>query len=257
LDKCLANGDVAQKDQAAPLPLNAIAAAGPKLGMLKVTPEPAPAAVKTWPGAQVFRVRAVTRRPLGSLRMGTPLTIRLIPFADAGGTGTRYKVWLPLPINLYRGNLLLEGQESRSRTGNLEGSSVDEDFQTAVNTRNGKAADEDWFAVQLDQPITVKRVLFAHGKTFHDGGWFDASAGKPRVQIKRTKDGAWETVGELKDYPATTATNPAEMDGGESVICTLAEPLKVWAVRVAGKPACGDNPQQAYSSCAELQAFSE
>ena len=253
----LGNGYVAQKDQAAPLPINAIAAAGPKLVMLKVTPEPAPATVKTWPSAQVFRVRAVTRRPLGSLRMGTPLTIRLIPFADAGGTGTRYKVWLPLPSNLYRGNLLLEGQESRSWTGNLKGSSVDEDFQTAVTTWSGKAADEDWFAVQLDQPITVKRVLFAHGKTFHDGGWFDATAGKPRVQIKRTKDGAWETVGELKDYPATTATNPAEMDGGESVICTLAEPLKVWAVRVAGKPACGDNPQQAYSSCAELQAFSE
>ena len=253
----LGNGDVARKDLAAPLPLNAIAAAGSRLASLKVTPEPAPATVKTWPGAQVFRARAVTRRPLSSLKLGTPLTIRLIPFADAGETGTRYKVWLPLPSNLYRGNLLLEGQESRSRSGNLGGSIVDEDFQTAVTTCSGKAADEDWFAVQLDQPITVKRVLFAHGKTFHDGGWFDATAGKPRVQVKRTKDGEWETVAELKDYPATTAKDPEEMEGGESVICTLAEPLKVWAVRVAGKPACGDNPQQAYSSCAELQAFSE
>jgi hypothetical protein len=253
----LGNGDQAQRENAANLPLNAIAAAGPKLALLKVTPEPAPAAVKSWPGAQVFRARAVTRRPIGSLKMGTPLTIRLIPFADAGGTGTRYKVWLPLPSNLYSGDLLLEGQESRSRRGNLGGSIVDEDFQTAVTTWNGKAAEEDWFAVQLDEPITVKRVLFAHGKTFHDGGWFDATAGKPRVQVKRTKDGAWETVAELKDYPATTAKNPAEMDGGESVNCTLAEPLKVWGIRVAGKPACGDNPQQAFSSCAELQAFSE
>jgi uncharacterized protein len=253
----LGNGEPAQKEKTAPLSLSAIAVAGPKLDMLKVTPEPAPAAVKSWPGAQVFRAEAVTRRPIGSLKMGTPLTIRLIPFADAGGTGTRYKVWLPLPSNLYSGNLLLEGQESRSRRGNLGGSIVDEDFQTAVTTWNGKAAEEDWFAVQLDEPITVKRVLFAHGKTFHDGGWFDATAGKPRVQVKRTKDGAWETVAELKDYPATTAKNSAEMDGGESVNCTLAEPLKVWAIRVAGKPACGDNPQQAFSSCAELQAFSE
>ena len=28
----------------------------------------------------------------------------------------------------------------------------------------------------LDQPETVSRVVFAHGQTFHDGGWFDASA---------------------------------------------------------------------------------
>ena len=195
--------------------------------------------------------------PCRSLAIGTPLTIRLIPFADAGGTGSRYKVWLPLPRNLYSGNLLLAGQESRSRMGDLSGSIVDEDFETAVTTRDGKTAEEDWFAVQLHEPIMVKRVLFAHGKTFHDGGWFDASAGKPRVQVQRTKDGAWETVAEIKDYPATTAKNPEEMEGGESVICTLAEPLKVWAIRVAGKPACGDNPQQAFSSCAELQAFSE
>jgi DUF1680 family protein len=253
----LGNGDPAQKEIAATLPLNAIAVAGPKLAMLKVTPEPAPAAVKSWSGAQVFRARAVTRRPVGSLKIGTSRTIRLIPFADAGGTGTRYKVWLPLPSNLYSGNLLLEGQESRSRRGNLGGSIVDEDFQTTVTTWSGKTAEEDWFAVQLDEPITVKRVLFAHGKTFHDGGWFDATAGKPRVQVKRAKDSAWETVAEFKDYPATTAKNSAEMDGGESFNCTLAEPLKVWGIRVAGKPACGDNPQQSFSSCAELQAFSE
>jgi hypothetical protein len=47
------------------------------------------------------------------------------------------------------------------------------------------------------------------------------------------------------------------MDGGESFICTLAQPIKISAVRVIGKPACGDHPQQAFSSCAELQAFSE
>ena len=102
---------------------------------------------------------------------------------------------------------------------------------------------------------TVSRVVFAHGKTFHDGGWFDASAGKPRVQVKAAADAAWETVGELSDYPATTATDPAGLKGGERFACRLAKPVKVFAVRVVGKPACGDNPQQAFSSCAELQAF--
>ena len=253
----LGSGDSSGKEKTSALPLNAIAAAGPKLSLLKITPEPAPAAVKSWSGAQVFRARAVTRRPVASLKMGAPLGIRLIPFADAGGTGTRYKVWLPLPSRLYSGNLLLEGPESRSRRGNLGGSIVDEDFQTAVTTWSTKPAEEDWFAVQLEEPITVKRVLFAHGRTFHDGGWFDATAGKPRVQVKRTREGEWETVAELKDYPATTARNSGEMDGGEAFNCVLAEPLKVWAIRVIGKPAGGDNPQQAFSSCAELQAFSE
>ncbi len=202
------NADPARPDKAATVPLNAIAVAGPELAMLKVTPEPAPPAVESWPGAQVFRAKAVTRRPLPFLAIGTPLTIRLVPFADAGGTGSRYKVWLPLPRNLYSGNLLLAGQESRSRMGDLSGSIVDEDFETAVTTPNGKTAEEDWFAVQLHEPIMVKRVLFAHGKTFHEGGWFDASAGKPRVQVQRTKDGAWETVAELRITPPLPRGTP-------------------------------------------------
>jgi hypothetical protein len=35
----------------------------------------------------------------------------------------------------------------------------------------------------------------------------------------------------------------------------LKEPIKASAVRIIGKPASGDSPQQAFSSCAELQAF--
>jgi len=239
------------------IPLNGIAVASPELAKLKVTPEPAPEEFRTWPGAQVFRIRAVTRKPMPALKTGTALTIRLVPFADAGGTGTRYKVWLPLPRDLYRGNLLLDGKASDSRQDHLDGSMTDEDVETFVTTADGKMAEEDWFAVQLNEPVMVKRVLFAHGKTLPNGGWFDATAGKPRIQVKRTKDGAWETVAELTDYPATTAKNSAEMDGGEQLICKLASPIKVWAIRIVGKPACGDNPQQAFSSCAELQAFSE
>ena len=75
--------------------------------------------------------------------------------------------------------------------------------------------------------MTISRVVFAHGKTFHDGGWFDASAGKPRVQVKTTKDAPWETVGDLKDYPATTATDPAGLKGGERFTCRFEVPLNV------------------------------
>ena len=59
------------------------------------------------------------------------------------------------------------------------------------------AAREDWFAVTLDAPAVIGRVVFMHGRNFHDGGWFDASAGKPKVQVLRDKGGPWETIGEL------------------------------------------------------------
>jgi DUF1680 family protein len=238
-------------------PLNGIAVASPELSKLRFTPERAPEGFRTWRGAQVFRVRGVTRKPIADVRLGTPLPIGLVPFADAGGTGSHYKVWLPLPLELYRGNVLLDARESRSRQGNLAGSITDEDFETAVTTFDGKPAEEDWFAAELDEPALLKRVLFAHGKTLPEGGWFDASAGKPRVQVKRAKDGQWETVAEIAEYPPTTAKDSAEMDGGESVSCTLPVPVRAWAIRVIGKPACGKNPQQACASCAELQAFSE
>jgi uncharacterized protein len=235
--------------------LNAVSMAGADLPALGVTPEPAPDTVKSWPGAQVFKVNAIARRGTGGLKAGAPLQVRLIPFAEAGGTGTPYKVWLLLGLASSSGNVLLDGQESRSRTGNVGGSINDEDLQSFVVTFNDKLKAEDWFAVTLDQPETVSRVVFAHGQTFHDGGWFDASVSKPRIQAKTSKDAAWETVGELTDYAATTASDPAGLKGGERFTSQLSKPVKVFAIRVLGKPACGDNPQQAFSSCAELQAF--
>ena len=222
--------------------------ANPDLAALAVTPEPAPDRLKTWPGAQVFRIKTRAQKT------GAPVEVRLIPFADAGGTGTRYKVWLPLP-RPSSGNLLLDGVESRSRRGNVSGSIIDEAFQSPVVTFDGKSAKEDWFAVTLDAPAAVRRVVFRHGNNFHDGGWFDTSAGQPKVQIQREPGGAWETIGELAAYPATTATNNANLKFGQPFTLQLASPVPALAVRVLGVPACGDSPQQNFSSCAELAAF--
>jgi hypothetical protein len=63
-------------------------------------------------------------------------------------------------------------------------------------------------------------------------------------------------VGELTTYPATTATDSRRIKEGARFTCELAAPVKIIAVRVIGKPACGDNPAQAFSSCAGLHAFS-
>jgi hypothetical protein len=237
--------------------LSSVALAKPQLASLNLSPERAPTKLMTWPGAQVFRVDAVARRTSESVAAGSSLQVRLIPFADAGENGTQYKVWIPVGQLTANGNLLLDGRESRSRRGNVGGSINDDDPQSFVVTFENKPATEDWFAVTLDEPATISRIVYEHGQSFHDGGWFDAAAAKPRVQVKTSKDGDWETVGELKDYPPTTATDSSGLQNRQRFTCHLASPLKALAIRVIGKPASGDNPQQAFSSCAELEAFAQ
>jgi DUF1680 family protein len=238
----------------AALPLKALAVAGPTVSTLELTPEGSPAELKSWAGAEVFRINAVRRWVAGSSE-GSRFTVRLIPFADAGGTGTDYKVWLPLLTSNSAGNLLLAGIEARSRPGNVAGSINDDDLRSAVVTWDGKPASEDWFSVTLEQPVEIGRIVFAHGMTHHDGGWFDTSGSKPLVQVRSTSDGLWETVGELDSYPVTTGKSSGGLYAGETFTCRLKQPVKASAVRILGKPACGDNPQQAFASCAELQAF--
>jgi hypothetical protein len=149
---------------------------------------------------------------------------------------------------------LRDGIEIRSRKPNA-GSIIDDNLETIAATFNNKRAADDWFGVELEEPVTISRVVFAHGKTFHDGGWFDASAGKPRIEIKSSADGRWEKSAELMDYPAATATDAGGLKAGEKFSCRLKKPVVVFGVRVVGKPASGDNPKQAFASCAELQAF--
>lgn len=147
-----------------------------------------------------------------------------------------------------------DGIEIRSRKPNA-GSIIDDNLETLAVTFNNKRVPQDWFGVELEEPVTIARVVFAHGKTFHDGGWFDTSGGKPIVEIKSSADGRWEKAAELEGYPVTTANNAAGLKAQEKFSCELEKPIAVFGVRVIGKPACGDNPKQAFSSCAELQAF--
>jgi hypothetical protein len=189
----------------------------------------------------------------------TPATATLTTFANAGADGGAYRIWLRAPgaPGVQNASLLFDGEESRSRHGNVDGSIIDGDLGSFVVTFTNKPAKEDWFAVTLDAPVTIGRVVFAHGQNFHDGGWFDTSAGKPQVQVQREKNGKWETVGTLIDYPATTATDGRKLKPGQTFTLCLPSPLSAIAVRVVGLPACGDNPKQAFASCAELQAMAK
>jgi hypothetical protein len=194
-----------------------------------------------------------------SVRQPEPRPAVFVPFADAGADGGRYQVWLhapgaPLPN---ADSLSAFAPENRSRPGNVPGSITDGDPSSFVVTFDGRPAAEDWYAVEFDEPVAIRRVVFAHGKTFHDGGWFDASGGKPQVQVKRAGDSAWETVAKLEDYPETTAADSRGLKSGQTFAVRLQNPAPAVALRVLGKPAAGDNPQQGFSSCAELQAFGE
>jgi hypothetical protein len=196
---------------------------------------------------------------LRSARTPQPISAAFVPFAEAGADGGVYRVWLRAPGTAWPKNdsLLADGEESRSRPGNQQGSIMDGDPATIAVTFDARLAAEDWFAVTLPSAVDIGRVVFAHGKDFHDGGWFDASANKPRVQIQRAPGVPWETVGELADYPATTATGNTGLKPGQKFTLRLTAPIPAIAVRVIGKPACGDNVNQAFSSCGEVEAFSE
>jgi DUF1680 family protein len=230
--------------------LKAVAFPSADLAALGFTPEPAPEKIKTWPGAQAFKINAIPRRTANPGQAITQFPIHLIPFADVGSSGSEYRVWIP--VGQSKGSLLLDERESRSRQGNVSGSIADGDPDSFVVTFDNQPATEDWFAITLGAPITVNRVVFILGKTFHDGGWFDASSGKPRVQVQTTVDGPWQDAGTLTDYPATTSTHPAGLVGGEKSTCQLPHAARIFGVRVIGKPASGDQPHQAFASCAEI-----
>jgi hypothetical protein len=232
--------------------LNPVGVPDSDLKDLHFRPESAQDQARTWPAAKVFQINAAVRK--AGAKEPEPLTIKLVPFADAGRSGSSYKVWLPYASRSPNENLLKDGVEIRSRKPNA-GSIIDDDFTTLAVTFNGKPAAQDWFGVELSDPVKIGRIVFAHGQTFHDGGWFDASAGKPRVQYKASPNGAWQNLCELTNYPATTATDSAGLQSGQTFTCDLPKSVSILGLRVIGKPACGDNPQQSFSSCAELQAF--
>lgn len=197
--------------------------------------------------------------PIRSARWKEANPAVFVPFADAGATGGSYRVWLRSPGAALPQNpsLLASGVEDRSRRGNVEGSINDGDSATFVVTFDGTLKSEDWYSVSLEEPAAISRVVFLGGSLFHDGGWFDTAGGKPKIQVQARKGVPWETVAELTDYPETTSTDPGQLrnEPRRPFMARWDSPVRAVAVRVIGTPASGDNPKQAFSSCAELQAF--
>jgi hypothetical protein len=101
----------------------------------------------------------------------------------------------------------------------------------------------------MDKPALVARIVFRHGRVFENGGWFDTARAKPKIQIKRAKHGEWEDAGRLESYPTIAAGYVPGLRDGEPFTFKLAEPTRVVAIRIAGRPA------RSFSSCAELAAY--
>ncbi len=185
-----------------------------------------------------------------------PVKLRLTPYYAAGQDGSRYSVWLPLragtpPVGA---SLFYLSDESWSNAGNVEGSIADDDTGTFRVTFDGTEHTAAWFAVSLPKPTKINRVVYAHGHSFHDGGWFDASAGKPKIEVQRISGGPWETIATLESYPETTAISGRGLRDGRTFTVKFAS-VEAVAIRVTGKPAHGDTPGHSFASCAELQGF--
>ena len=223
-------------------------------GRVRLTPASDPAGL----AAHAFQGEAVT--PVAE---GDRIVLRHVPvvwtsFAEAGQTGSNFAVWLPAPerLKMATASPFRFGMESYSRRGNIEGSIADGDLSKWRVTFDRTKREEDWFAVERATPVTIDTVTVAHGHVFPDGGWWDASKGKPRIQVKKTPGGAWEDIAVIDGYPETTATDSKGLADGKEFVVHF-PPLAAAGIRVIGVPACGSSPKQNFASCAELQGCLE
>jgi DUF1680 family protein len=194
-----------------------------------------------WGGTQAWSVDGFAE--------GKALPLVLVPFSDA----VNYRVWLVKPDRIPVGRVAVTafGTESWSRGGSVPGSICDERPDTYRTTFEGKPAREDWYAVEMERPAIIARVVYRHGKVFENGGWFDTTVSKPKIQIKRTKAAEWEDAGVLDGYPALVSSRIPGLRDGEPFTLKLAQPVAAVAVRVVGRPA------RSFSSCAELAAYAQ
>lgn len=205
---------------------------------------------KGWAGSQAYAVQGIAAdRPLQGRQTVTKRELLLVPFADA----RNYRVWLVRSDKMPFGPVALTafGTESWSRAGNVEGSICDERSDTFRVTLRGPPAKQDWYAVETDLPEVIARVVYRHGRVYQNGGWFNTSAGKPQIQVKRTRTAAWETVATLDAYPDTSSGLAPTLRDGQPFEVKLKEPVKAMGIRILGRPG------GAFSSCAELAAYGQ
>lgn len=183
-------------------------------------------------------------------------TIRLLPFADAG-VNDYFSVWLRDRARHDRGpfSLFTQVSESSSRIGRHSGSIADNSADTFTSTDDGKRSDSDWFEVNAGWHANYNLIVFRHGRSSPNGGWFDTSKGKPRVLFKSWGD--YHEVAVLDEYPDTTATSPGRLVDGQAIRVVIPRDKRKpeFRVRIAGTPAHGNDPTQNFATCGEIQVL--
>ncbi|GMU23573.1 MAG: hypothetical protein AMXMBFR13_36510 [Phycisphaerae bacterium] len=183
--------------------------------------------------------------------------VTLLPFADASAGGGYFSVWLADRSRSARGpfSLYTQAHEKTSRAGRQRGSMVDNSPETFTTTDDGQRRDEDWFEVNAGWHTNYNVIVFHHGKSFPNGGWFDTSKGKPRVFLQSWKE--YREVAVIEDYPDTTASSPGTLNDGQAFRVIIPGDLRKpdFRIRIVGAPAHGNDPAQNFASCGEIQVF--
>lgn len=234
---------------------------------------------------QVFEVDAIVGLPAGrGLLRAESRAVRLVPFADL----TNGRVWfaredrlrreVPAVTAFARANLSvlnLRLEPSAQRATDILEFVTDEDPRSfcTVNPQDfglanylgappGKRGDPVWFALVMEKPATISRIVFRHGAVSAAGGWFDTTHDIPRLELSRgpiptsANDALlddskvqWELAAVLEAYPRTSAATPPSLPDGQLFEVRLPRPVQVHGLRIVGR-AGGD-----YASCAELSAY--
>ena len=120
-----------------------------------------------------------------------------------------------------------------------------------------KSREEDWYAVTLPRrrrsPASSSRT--ARISTTAAGS--TPRGGKPRVQVQRSREGMGDGRRARRPIRRRPRPTPPTSSPGSRSSSGSSSPVSAVAVRVIGVPSSGDNPDQAFSSCGELQAFAD
>lgn len=238
-----------------------------------------------WPGRQVYEVDGIALKENPSKELAPDgVRLRFVPFADA----IEYRIWTSppknLPLSIPAVTAFARGwasaQDNRAGPYNNTEALTDENPQTfcivdptspslakVIQGVSDKKGDPVWFAVMLEQPETISRIIFRHGPFAENGGWFDTSAGKPRIQITRIPRGRlpwlsrenpalpinesdWVTVATIDAYPDVNGASHSPLTDGQAFEVKLEKHVRIYGVRIIGRPAL-DNV-----TCSELSAYS-
>jgi DUF1680 family protein len=201
----------------------------------------------------------------------TPARLRLIPFSEARAysalLATR-EARAPLALSAFE-----RSAASHERPGDLREAITDEDtasYRVIYGSDRSVAAlvgfeDKDlgrvWFAARIGAPHLISRIILRQGPINSAGGWFDARAGKPIIEIVTKPLGSfyeflpdfyraeWTALAPLASYPLTSPDDAATLKEGQEFELMLTAPIRAYAVRVIGAPA------RETVTCAGLAAY--